>query len=370
LKVSSTVLARLKGNALFLTIVAAPTLLAAVYFGLIASDVYVSESRFVVRTTERQMPTGLGVLLQGAGISRSLDDTYSVHEYILSRDALQTLQGQLDVRKIYAREHIDVFSRFPGLISDNSFEDFLEYYRRRVDVHLDSSSPISTLIVRAYTAEDARQLNDSLLVMSENLINKVNERARKDLIQFAAQEVAAAEERAREATLAVSAYRNRKAVVDPERQSGLQLQQVSKLQDELIGTRAQISQVSSISRSSTQIPALEARARSLEAAIAAEMAKITGGRDSLTSKAPDYDRYAIERAFAEKQLGAALASLEQARNEAQRKQLYLERIVQPNKPDVPIEPRRLRSVATAFILSLVAWGIMTILIAGVREHRE
>jgi capsular polysaccharide transport system permease protein len=65
-----------------------------------------------------------------------------------------------------------------------------------------------------------------------------------------------------------------------------------------------------------------------------------------------------------------MASLEQARNEAQRKQLYLERIVQPNKPDIAIEPQRIRSILTTFVVGLIAWGILSILVAGVREHHD
>ena len=76
------------------------------------------------------------------------------------------------------------------------------------------------------------------------------------------------------------------------------------------------------------------------------------------------------RAFADKQLAAALTSLEQARNEAQRKQLYLERIVQASLPDVAVEPRRLRNVLATFALGLVAWGVIGMLLAGVREHQQ
>ena len=76
-------------NGLFLLSVALPTLIAVVYFGFITSDVYISESRFVVRSPKQQTPTGLGAILQGAGFSRSEDDTHSVLDFILSRDALE-----------------------------------------------------------------------------------------------------------------------------------------------------------------------------------------------------------------------------------------------------------------------------------------
>jgi capsular polysaccharide transport system permease protein len=84
---------RIKGiNRLFVFTVVVPTTIAIVYFGLIASDVYVSESRFVVRSAQRQSQTSVvGALLQGTGFSRAQDDTYPVIDYIQSRDALREL---------------------------------------------------------------------------------------------------------------------------------------------------------------------------------------------------------------------------------------------------------------------------------------
>jgi capsular polysaccharide transport system permease protein len=69
-------------------------------------------------------------------------------------------------------------------------------------------------------------------------------------------------------------------------------------------------------------------------------------------------------------LASSLSSLEQARSEAQRKQLYIERIVQPSLPDHAVEPRRLRGIGTMVLFGIVLWGVLSILAAGVREHRD
>ena len=359
-------------NRLFLYTVIIPTTISIIYFGCIASDVYISESRFVVRSPERQQAvSGLGALLQGAGFSKSQDDTYTVHDFILSRDALHKLNTDLAVEKMFTHPEIDVFSRFASLGMDNNFEDFYRYYQKRVIVDTDSASSISVLKVNAYTADDAYKINTKLLEMGEGLINQLNERGRQDMIRFATAEVSVAEQKAKDAALALSAFRNDKVVFDPERQSTLQLQLTSKLQDEIIATRTQLSQVRSVSPDNPQVPALEKRVASLQTEMDAEMAKVAGNSTgSLTNKAAEYERLALERVFADKQLASAVTSLEQARNDAQRKQLYLERIVQPNKPDVALEPRRLRAIFTTFILGLIVMGVLSILIAGVREHKD
>lgn len=365
-------IAPIKGiNRLFLSTVVLPTLLCAVYFARIASDVYISESSFVIRGPERQAATPLGMILKGAGFTRSQDDGYAVQDFILSRDALRALNERLGLRNAFANKDVDMFSRFAGLEWwDDSFEALHKYYRKHVDVQLDSVSSVVTLTTRAFTDEDSFRMNQLLLEMSEALVNQLNERGQQDLIRFAAHEVAEAEKQAKAAALTLAQYRNEKGVIDPERQSVIPLQQIAKIQDELIATKIQLVQLQMLAKGNPQIPALKKRAKFLEAEIEAESMRVAGGGRSLASKAAEFQRLALEKEFADKQLTIALVSLEQARNEAQRKQLYLERIAQPSKPDMAMEPRRLRGVAATCILGLIVYGVITILIAGIREHQD
>ncbi|MBP4044678.1 capsule biosynthesis protein [Chromobacterium violaceum] len=357
-------------NPLFLITVIVPTTISVIYFGGIASDVYVSESRFVVRSPEKQSTSPFGNLLKGAGFSRSQDDSYTVQDFMMSRDALKALDKSLAINKAFSSSQIDPFSRFAGLNWDNSFEALHRYYQNKVSMQLDSSSSISTLTVRAFTADDAYRINKQLLDMSEELINRLNERGRQDMIRFASREVDAAEKKSTAAAVALSLYRNEKGVIDPERQSTIQLQQITKLQDELIATKTQLAQLQTFTQDNPQIPALKKRIETLQSEIAAESNMVAGGNKSLANKAAEYQRLVLEREFADKQLASAMATLEQARNDAVRKQLYLERIVQPNKPDKAQEPRRIRGIFSTLALGLVAWGILTMLLAGVREHQD
>lgn len=355
---------------LFLLTVAAPTTLSILYFGLIASDVYVSESRFVVRSPEKQSSSALGLVLKSAGFTNAGEEIYAIQDYALSRDALRELNKGNAVANAFSSDQIDPISRFALMTFNNTFEDLYRYYQKMVKAQNDTTSSITTLTVRAYTSQDAYRFNEQILSLSEALVNKLNRRAQGDLIGFAQAEVDNAEARARNAAVELAVYRNQQAIVDPEKQAEMQLQLVSKLQDELIATRSQLAQVRKIAPDNPQIEVLQVRAASLEEDIERETANVAGGRRSLAGKASRYQRLELESQFADRQLASAMASLETARNEAQRKQVYLERIVQPNKPDIAIEPRRLRGIFATFALGLVAWGILTMLLAGLREHQD
>jgi len=249
------VIAWVRSNVILTIVVIIPTLISIIYYGLIASDVYISTSEYVVRSPQKQQSSsGIGALLQGAGFSKATDDVYSVHDYMLSRDAMFTLDQTLGLKKIYGNKNIDIFNRYAALSSEKSSESLYKYYSKKVTIDLDTVSSISTLEVRAYTAEDAWRINEQLIELSETLVNKMNERGRIDAIKSAQQEVDAARQSAISAAKALSAYRNNQGIFDTDKQSALQLEQVAKLQDQLVTTITQLNQVKSLAPKTLRFP--------------------------------------------------------------------------------------------------------------------
>ena len=348
-----------------------PTFCSLIYFSVWASDQYTSESSFVVRSARSQSSlTGLGALLQSAGFARSQDDTYTVQEYMRSRSALDALQKQIPVRAYY-EEKGDIFSRFNPFGFFDSKEAFYQYYAKKVGINFDSIAGISILQVQSFDAKESKQINEALLKRGEELINQLNDRARKDTITFAEQNVQVAEERVKESADGLMEYRTKNGIFDLKGQSEVQLGLVSKLQDELIVIQTQLDQVRAITPDNPQIPGLKAREQSLRKEITQQMSLISGkGDGSIASKAAEYQRLYIENELAEKQLAAAIGSLESAKAEADRQQLYLEVISQPNEPDMPQAPNRVYNIVATLIIGLMIYGILSLLTASIREHKN
>jgi BexC/CtrB/KpsE family polysaccharide export inner-membrane protein len=354
---------------LFLLTVIIPSSLAVLYYGFIASDVYVSESRFVVRSPDKPSTSGLGVLLKSAaGFSNAGDEIYAADEYIQSRDALGALNHNDAVVSAYGSKRISIFDRFNSLGTDGSFENLFDYFRKKVRVDYESTSGITGLTVRAYTPQDAQRFNRQLLELAEDTVNRLNRRGRTDVVQLSQQEVQDAEEAARQAALALAQFRNASGIIDPEKQAAVQLQMVSKLQDELIGSRTQLLQLRAMAPENPQIPILRVRISGLAREIDNQLGLVAGNRRSLSATAARYQRLQLEREFADKRLAAAMASLQEARADSRRKQAYVERISQPSLPDKAEEPRRLRGIFATLVLGMIAWAILSMLLAGVREH--
>jgi len=362
--------ARRRVSPLFLLTVVIPTVSAILYYGFFASDLYISESSFVVRSPDKPSAGGFGVLLKSAGFSNSNDEVFAAQDFIRSRDALRAINRNREFERAYSTPDISIFDRFNPIGLTGTFEDLYRYFGRKVDVNYDSSSSITKLSVRAFRPRDAYKYNEELLELAEQTVNRLNERGRQDLIGFAQAEVDRAKLQSQTAASTLAAFRNQAGVVDPEKQAAVQLQMVSKLQDELIATRTQLAEIRRYAPENPQVESLQTRIASLQQQINGETNKVAGGQKSLAGTAARYQRLSLESQFADKQLAAAMSSLTDAQNEARRKQAYVERISRPNMPDEALEPRRLRGIFATLVLGLVAWGILSMLLAGIREHQE
>lgn len=354
----------------FIVVVIVPTLIAAIYLLLIASPRYVSETRFVVRAASRVQPSSLGIALQGVGLSSTQTDSFAVHEYIRSTDGLRELMTQMDVREAYAGRGADYFSRLPHPWAGDSFDDLYNGFKDYVTVGYDSSTGISTLRVEAFRAADAKAITERLLGSGERLVNRLNERAAGDAIAQADLTVSESQQRLTRAQQELTAFRNREQFIDPTRSATAGATLIGELAVNLATLKAERAQVAGGAPQSPELPFLDGRIRALQAQIEIEQQKIVGDSDSLAPKIGTYEELELNRELAGRALTAGMTSLDAAKLDARRQQLYLERIVDPNLPSEPSRPRRLIALLSVLATCLLIYGTGWLIWAGVRESKQ
>lgn len=352
-----------------LLLVVAPTALAAVYFLLIASPRYVSEARFVVRSSN-QTPSSLGMALQGVGISAGQSDAFAVHEYMTSADGLRDLQRHADVAALLSRPGVDALSRYPRIGEANSDEGLLKALNRFVVVGYDSSTGISTLRVEAFRPADARQIASLLLDGGEALVNRLNERSVNDAVRQARLTRENAIRNLTQAQANLTNFRNQKEFIDPQTLVTENAELIGQLNARIAELQAERSQIQAQAPASPQLPALDARIDAYNRQVAAQRSKVAAGGDALAPKVGAYEELSFNRELATRELAAATTSLLAAEQEARRQQAYLERVVSPNLPQTPTQPRRWLSVLAVLATTLLLYGLGWLVWAGVREHRQ
>lgn len=355
---------------LFVGIVIVPSVLAIIYYGFWASDRYVSTSLMTVRTSDSQLVSTFDGLLGSLGGQTGLVDGYVVEEYIQSHEIARKLQESVDLRSIYSADEADYWSR---LDPDVTFEDFFSCYLSRIDVYFDSEANVVHLDVQAYRPADAQRIAAEIVRLSDDMVNRISEQSRTDAVEFAAEEVTLAENRLRDNRLTLYRFREEHGELDPVRSAEAIGGIVSKLEEELARYKTELASLRSYMREeSAQIAGVKARIGAIEQQLRAERGRLTSSPDdpatTYSDLLADYERLLIEEEFARSAYTSAVSALEVARADAARKQAYLVAFVEPSMPDAASKPDRLLIVVSVVACGLLAFGLLMLIGAAIKEH--
>ena len=353
----------------FCGFVALPTLLTCSYFALVASPMYVSETQFAIKDVVEQR-TGIDIASQiFKTSSSSVQNARIVEAYLQSPDLFNALDRELKMVEHYSSTSYDLISR---LSKESTAWDKEVFWSRISQPKLDVDSGIVTFNVRAYDPKMAQSIVQAALRASENLVNEMNERSRKDAIKLASNEVKVAQQRVTKAQKDLEIFRNEHRELDPKATaSGLQTV-VFELEGERSKVNAQLEEARSYMRADApMVKSLEKRLVAVEAQLQAEKARIAGNEkkaDPLNSWVSEYENLMIESEFAQKQLISSMAALEQARAMALVKTQYIVPIQHPTLPDESRYPRTWIFTLCAFFGFFFLYGMVRLIIASIREH--
>lgn len=362
----------------FLLLVILPFLASSIYYAFIASDQYVTEARFAVRTVSSSSSNDKGDDTDSSnntGGSSSLlnmrsasQDAYVVTSFIHSTEILNRIGKKLDYRSMFVRQDADFLSRFRSSSSD---EEFLKYWDDHVSAYIDVSSGIITLKVRAFSAEDSVKLANAIVDESEKLINELSERARNDIVQSMKADVETSGKTYGDTLVALNRFQNASGLLSPQMQAnnsgtiltGL-LAQKMEFETRLFVMRQ------SNAESSPNYQQLTLAKNSLDAQIAKMQSELTGPENVTLAKALlEYSRLDTDRMIAEKLYESAQKNYDTVLAEALRKTLYLAVFVRPTLPDEAIFPRRVSTPLIILLALTVAWATLSLIWASVEDHR-
>lgn len=356
----------------FLLIVVIPSLLWATYLWTRASDQYVSSVGFSVR--KEQMTPSIDLLggMLPLGGSGGASDTDILYEYIRSQDMVEKIDNQLDLRQRFSRDWPSDFVF--ALNPDSHIEDMTKYWQRQVKVLYESSTGLITLNVSAFTPEDAQQIADAVFKESSSKINELSTVARDDATRIAQSELDKAREELTATRQAVTSFRMRTQIVDPQADlagqmgvlSGLQAQLAEALVAHDLLTENAKPTDQRVIQSQQKIDALRRLIDSERGKFGAESAGSAG--ESYAELMADYEKLAVDREFAEGAYRSARIAYETAKAEAQRQSRYLAAHIQPRVAQSSTEPNRPWLLFVVFGLLLVGWSILVLISYSIRDR--
>ena len=347
-----------------------PMALGTMYYIGIASDQYETLAHFTIEKNGKGQSDPLGALTGLPGSVSSTRDALIIKDFIESGEVIERTKEDFDLRKIYSREDKDWLSR---LEKDASLEEVIEFWQYKVQVEFDAASGILSLTVLAFEREEAVTVINAVLRESEELVNKLSEKARQDSLVFARKELKNAEINLQKARQEVRVFRDKEQALSPEKNAESRVSLVESLEAERARAEANLRSMRlSYPEISVKVKVAKNLVEALKQQVIKERSRSSrgmGGKSkTMSAIISKHEELLTEQGFAEKSYEAALLNIEQARIEATRQQRYLSIIVNPVLPDEPAKPNQPNDFIVLFLACLLLWGILSLIVASIKDH--
>ena len=357
----------------FFLFVVTPLAVASWYLYFVSVDQYASTVGFTVRQEESGSATDLlGGLAQftGAGVSGDADVLY---EFIQSQEMVENVDAALDLVGHYSAywETDPVFSIWP----DADIEDLLWFWQRILRVSYDQGTGLVNLQVRAFDPQMAQAIGNEIVRISQARVNALNEAARADLMRYAQEDLDESLDRLKAAREALTQFRVRTRIVDPEADiqgrmgvfNNLQQQLAQALVEyDILRTRAAPNDPRLV-QELQRIEVIQERIRQERQTFAAE--KVVGGEADYPTLLAEFESLTVDREFAEETYRLALAAMDLARANATRQSRYLATYIRPTLAQSAEYPQREVILALATLFLLMAWAILALIFYSLRDRR-
>jgi len=351
--------------------VAVASLAAIAYWGIIASDRFVSEAHVIVQRTDvaSGQSFDFSSILSGAG-GNSRADQLLLRDYLLSLEMLNKLDAKLDLRSHYSSWGNDPIS---GMWFKNiDQERFHQYFLSRVSVEFDDYAGVLVIKAQAYDPETAQAIAATMVEEGERTMNELAHRLAQEQVNFVEKQLAVSAGKLQEARREVLAYQNQKGMVSPQSTATSLAATIDRL--EMQRTELQARRNTLLGYLASKAPSvveLDMQIKGIEQQIEKERVRLAApGGKTLNATVEEYQRLEMEAQFAQDVYKTALVSLETSRVEATRTLKKVSVLQHPTLPQYPMEPRRIYNMTVFILVTLLLAGVTHLLAAVIRDHKD
>jgi len=222
----------------------------------------------------------------------------------------------------------------------------------------------------------AHDIARAIVDRSQAMINDLNLQAREDAMGYARADLDEALERLKAAREALTRFRTRTQIVDPETDIQSRMGVMANLQQQLAQAlidfdllqQTTIEGDPRLRQGRQRIDVIRTRIASERQSFATDDGGAGLAGEDYPSLIAEYEGLSVDREFAEETYRAALAALDVARDQAQRQSRYLATYIAPTRPETSEYPRRFVLTGLVGLFMLLLWSVLSLIYYSIRDR--
>jgi len=344
--------------------------LGVVYFMLLKVELYESKTAIIVKDLNSNANQGsLELTLLGAGTSSQFQDSKVVEEYLLSLDLFTLLDKKFSLSQHYKSKDLDIVQR---LSSDSTVEEALEFYRQRIIINYDEASGILHIAYAHNIPDTAQNILKFLIHNVEQEFNEFNRRRARKQLKFIVAEHEKTKQQMDLAGDILEKYQNDHNLLDPKNDAMSSSSIISSLEASLIEKKIELSTLRGyLNEHNYEIIKLKNEIQGIKTSIKNQKDSLSGNAQTTLNKILfEYEKLRLQFEFSTEVYKTSLIQLETTRLDVLKEAKTLSVLSEPNLPDGYTYPNKPRVFITLLIVFLLVYGIYSMLITIIKDHKE
>ncbi len=351
---------------IFLLVFVIPLAIFSGYLVFYSTDMYDSRASVII-TEERNAAQTVDLTFLGLPSQSNDRDALVLETFILSRDLIVDLDKKLDFKKHFSDPRADWWHRFNA---SSSVEDLVAYMQYNILVEYDVDAKVLDVSVRSFDREYSKLVLDEIIAKSQSFMDALNERVAAYQTRFFEQQLTRAEQRLRGAKQEMVDFQRTNKLLTVQAEGDVILQNVGGLEKILVQKQSELyTQQQTLSANAPQLADLKNQIDSIKQQLVLERERLSGGSAaSVTELDARYREILLNLEFVTNIYKSNLTQLEQMKFEAAQRQKFLIVVSAPSIADESGYPNRLYAIITAAIILLVAYFVVSLMTAVLRER--
>lgn len=343
--------------------------LSIIYVGFLKTSFYQSTASITIKNLDDTSSTSTLLGLVSGESNNSTQDAMTLQEYLKSYEVYDKLDKKFDLSTYYNSFDLDILQRMYGF---NYYEDYVELYNKHLNIIYDTTSNITTISFLHIDNKKAQEIVEFLINEAESKLNEYNRKTAQKQLAFVENETLKQKIVLDESIIELEKYQDTKKTLDPSIQAQTNTELLGQLKAKLIENKAKLEKISKyLTDSSFEIVDLKREISQIENSIKDLKKEQSGtGKTKLNTAIFEFEKIKRQVELNTELYKQALLQLQSSKLEVNKDNKTLQVLVKPNLAQSYSEPKRIRELITVVLVLSLLFGIISMITAIVKDHRE
>ncbi len=352
-------------------------IIGSYYIIYIETEKYESNSVVKIKDlSQKQSVASLGSIILGQGDVSTKTESEIMSIYIKSYEMFKLLDKDFNLTKYYSSKEIDFLHRLSKdaklPIYKLDKENLLKAYDNDLNIMYDDLSGTLQISFYHHNPKTAKEIVEKIIFYASKSINKIDKINASTLVDFLKKQEKYYRKKYIDSIKKIISFQNKKGLIDPTINIKTTTELLAKLESDLIKLEVEYeAKKTQFSDKMPEVIALKKQIIAIKKSIKDLKKKLSGVKGTKLNKEQfDFELLKSELEFNKELYRQTLLKLEDAKISSTQNGKNVIVITKPTVAEQYSKPDKVRSILTLLIILIFIYGIISVTISILKEHKD